>query len=58
MNLAERFPSLDPIKLRTYPAYEVINLFARLVVFNERENKNNDSDIVQINRRPAGDDWF
>lgn len=53
---------MDPIKIRSYPAYEVINLFVRLVEYNEKqkekEGEKGPDEVVQINRRPAGDDWF
>jgi len=60
VNLCERFAGFDPIKIRQYPAHEVILLLVRLIDYNKRHKK----DVVKNNgepqkiRKPAGDTWF
>lgn len=56
VSLCERFHSLDPIRLRFYPACEVIRLMNRTVEYNQR-NKKEKKKPKRI-RKPAGDNWF
>ena len=57
--LCQRFPDLNPIKVRKYPVHEIFLLVKRLAKHNENEIKNgkapNKSGVI---RRPAGDNWF
>ena len=59
MCLSERFPDLNPIKIRKYPAHEVFLLFKRL---REHDRKKETGKSTQSNggviRKKAGDNWF
>ena len=57
--LSERFPSLNPIKVRKSPAHEVFLLFKRLRAHDKRHRKDekapNKGGVI---RKKAGDNWF
>ena len=58
MILSERFPSLEPIKIRQYPACEVFLLLKRLRVYDRKKNKTTTKNNNGVVRKKAGDNWF
>lgn len=53
-SLCEVFTGLDPLKLLDYPAEDVIDLINQMLKYNDRQR----TDKKNVERRPAGDDWF
>lgn len=68
VQLSDRFPSLDPIKIRYTPAHEIYLLYGRTIAYNRRHEAEHQQTAVKytgterqdsrIIRRKAGDDWF
>lgn len=59
VTLCERFPDLNPIKVRKYPAHEVFLLIKRLSKYNAKQKtKSNTVNNSGVIRKKAGDDWF
>ena len=60
-NLCDRFPALDPFRVREQRFHDVLLIFRRLTV-QSKNNKNNGGGVMQKNgviRRPAqNDDWY
>ncbi len=52
VSLCDRFSGLDPIKVRKYPAHEVILLMKRTVKHSKQKKK------PVRTMRPAKDNWF
>lgn len=60
--LSERFPALDPFRIRTIRAREIFLFMPRLGGYIERDKEEN-GEVVEMNgrkviRRKAGDSWF
>lgn len=55
MNVSERFPALEPFKIRQQRAREVFILIERLNDYSSRQNSKKGKKVF---RRPAGDNWF
>lgn len=55
VSLCERFHGLDPIKLRQYPAHEVIVLMRRTVRYSKNQKKEKKPRKIM---KPAPDTWF
>lgn len=59
MYLSERFPDLNPIKIRKYPAHEVFLLFKRLRIHDRKKDTGNKAHSNKgVIRKKAGDNWF
>ena len=60
-NLCDRFPALDPFRVREQRFHDVLLIFRRLTA-QSKNNKNNGGGVMQKNgviRRPAqNDDWY
>lgn len=54
LNISERFPGLNPFKIRREKAKEVFLLIRRLNNSNKKQNK----EKITKRRKPAGDNWF
>lgn len=55
MSLCERFPNLNPVKIRKYQAHEVFLLIKRLRNYNAKKETSNGDRII---RKKAGDNWY
>ena len=67
VQLCDRYPAMDPIKIRQTPAHEIYLLYGRTVKRNMRLDKNTDNNrasyttknkTTRVIKRKAGDDWF
>ena len=59
VTLCERFPDLNPIKVRRYPAHEVFLLIKRLGEYNRKQQKTGKAPNSKgVIRKKAGDNWF
>ncbi len=55
VSLCERFHGLDPIKIRRYPAHEVIVLMRRTVKYVKNQGREKKPRKIM---KPAKDTWF
>nr|DAV57352.1 MAG TPA: hypothetical protein [Caudoviricetes sp.] len=55
VSLCERFHGLDPIRIRQYPAHEVVTLMRRTVKYAKNQNREKKPRKIM---KPAPDTWF